>query len=351
MNRYIIIGGPGIGDTIIELVAAKSLKTKDPNCAVDILFSSSTGADKLIPEILNYQKYVDNYYCVNKYNKWATIRVLLKLRGRYRYSFSCSTAFKSSARPALISKIIGAKSVIKEVKGKTGKIDIPIMIDEKIHIVEQYFKLLNGVNLFTPVDGIVLDNGKLNYFKLKNETGKSIVTICLGTNFTIFYKNGKPVYKNIKEWDITRWYEIAETLVAQGLYVVLIGGKKERESFIKTGKICNISDDIEILAGKTTIGQSLSILYQSKIVIGADTGMMHCAAALGKMTLTLFGGTDSRVWKPYSEMSYVITGDADCSPCYGKDYAISCNERKCLNVISVQKVILAINRLLNGSNN
>jgi heptosyltransferase-2 len=95
--------------------------------------------------------------------------------------------------------------------------------------------------------------------------------------------------------------------------------------------------------GNTTIKESLSILEKSMIVIGADTGMMHCADALGKRTISLFGGTPAEVWHPYSEKNQVIVGKTNCAPCYGKDYAIDCKERKCMESITVENVIAKIN--------
>jgi ADP-heptose:LPS heptosyltransferase len=348
MMKYLIFGGPGIGDTIIELIIAQAIKSRTPLAKVDLLFSSTNGADRLISELLRYQNCIDCYYCYNKNKKLQTLRTLMRLkRNGYNYSFACSTVLKSNSKPALISRLIGTTSVIKEIKGKTGKIDIPVMVNENLHIVEQYRCLLDAVKIDYSIDCKVLDSSKLERFNLNNKSNRIIITLCLGTNPTLFYDNGKPVIKNIKEWELDRWCLLANKLTESGYFVVLIGGKKEFEAFQNvSAKYSFKSETCLCLAGQTSIGKSLSIISQSNLIVGADTGMMHCAAALGKPTLTLFGGTDPNIWKPFSPKSFVINGKSDCSPCYGKQYAINCAKRKCMGAIEITSVYKSIKDIL-----
>lgn len=98
--------------------------------------------------------------------------------------------------------------------------------------------------------------------------------------------------------------------------------------------------------GNTTVKESIAILYHSDLVVGADTGMMHCAAALGKKTISLFGGTPANVWQPYSPFNIVIVGKTECSPCYGKDYAIDCMERLCMKSITCDQVLKKVDSVL-----
>lgn len=45
----------------------------------------------------------------------------------------------------------------------------------------------------------------------------------------------------------------------------------------------------------------LALLERSRLYIGNDGGVMHCAVALGTPTLTLFGPTDPQIWFPYED--------------------------------------------------
>lgn len=349
-NRYLIFGGPGIGDTIIELIFAKALKASDPSCEVDLVFSSSLGSAKVISELLNYQSIIRKYYFYNRNSKLTSIKTIFKLfKNHYTYSFSCTTAFKANNKAAIISRIIHTTSVIKKVANVTRKVSIPVIVDENIHIVNQYGKLLESIGFNSQMNGEVLDPFKIDRYHIAVEKPKKIITICLGANTTIYHKDGKSIHKQIKEWGMKRWNQLAILLSQNGFSVILIGGKKEKEDYCKIIENKTNKKNILFLAGETTIGESLSILSQSRLVIGADTGLMHCAAALGKPTLTLFGGTDSNIWKPFSEISYTLSGNTECAPCYGKQYAVLCENRRCMKSISVNSVLEEIKRIVDDT--
>lgn len=339
--RYLIFGGPGIGDTIIELSLAKGIKENDKNAIVDLIISSNLGSDKIINEILLCQNYIDNFYSWSKKDIKKLIKVFFELKANhYSYSFSCCTSFKANKNPVIVSKLIGCKSVVKYIPKKTGDPDIPIIIQEDINEVLQYQKILNALYPEARLDLNVLDFTKIPSSPIY---GKYIVLV-LGTNITIYWNKGKKIEKNIKEWDIKNWICLANALAKEKVKVVLVGGKKEEKSVSDCG--FSLKKNIHNFCGKTDIIESLSIIKNSDLVIGADTGMMHCAAALDKKTISLFGGTDFKVWRPYSKKNEVIVSNVACSPCYGLTRGMECGERKCMNKIDVDYVIKKINEVI-----
>lgn len=336
--KYLIYGGPGIGDTIIEFALAKGIKKNDPNAQVDLLISGKLGTEKLIQELVDCQHYVDHLYSISKKDFWKTAKTMLKLLcRRYHYGFACTTEFKATAKPVMLFRLLGCKSVVKSNNGKSGKADILVDVPEDIHFVEQNGALLKAIGYDSKLDLDVLDTQTVRDLFPVHRDGKKVVTICLGTNITIYWKDGKPIAKNIKEWPVENWVSVANKLSEQGYQVVVIGGRKEKEGLQSAN--LHLYRDVLILAGETSIKQSLSILAQSDLVLGADTGMMHCAAALDKHTVTLFGGTAPNVWKPYSDSAEVITGMCACAPCYGKEHAIECTERRCMLAITVEDIL------------
>lgn len=341
-KRFLIFGGPGIGDTVIELSLAKALKNGFPNSRIDLIISDSLGTAKTIESILKCQDYIEDCYFYSRKRFFKTAKTIAKLRvNKYDYSFCCTTSFKANGTPSKISRLIKTVSIIKEIKGKTGTIDIPVYVDENIHMVNQYQELCRKILPDSKLDLLVLDSKRIMDYPV---SAKRFVTICLGTNNTIYLKNGIRIEKNIKAWDVNKWICVANELSLNGYGVVMIGGKNE-EAEIALAKE-KIDYKVINLAGKTSIIESIGIVKQSLLVLGADTGMMHCAAALNIPTITLFGGTDPNVWRPYSNNGKVIVGDSKCSPCYGSDIAIQCTERRCMNTISVGKVIATAKTIL-----
>ncbi len=71
--------------------------------------------------------------------------------------------------------------------------------------------------------------------------------------------------------------------------LVVLGGAEDRE----TGDILekHFHDKVFNACGKTSIGQSASLIRQSRAVITHDTGLMHIAAALRKKIISVWGNT------------------------------------------------------------
>jgi heptosyltransferase-2 len=104
--------------------------------------------------------------------------------------------------------------------------------------------------------------------------------------------------------------------------VVLIGGPEDFE----IGKIIESNcDNVINTCGKYNINESAFIVNNSDLLITHDTGMMHIAAALGKKTFSIFGGTHPNLgftpYMPNSENRIIQIENLDCRPChrYGKN--------------------------------
>ncbi len=89
-----------------------------------------------------------------------------------------------------------------------------------------------------------------------------------------------------KRWEPRRWVELLRRL---GGTPVLLGGPAER------GLAAEIADGLGGAARDTTgnaIEEAIALLSRCDLVLGGDTGLVHCARALGRPTLLLFGPTD-----------------------------------------------------------
>lgn len=82
---------------------------------------------------------------------------------------------------------------------------------------------------------------------------------------------------------------LAPALNMAGLPVALIGGRSDRSraaALIQLLKVPAVN-----LCGMLTLNNSASIIEQSAVVVGGDTGMVHIAVALGKPVVQVWGST------------------------------------------------------------
>jgi ADP-heptose:LPS heptosyltransferase len=97
---------------------------------------------------------------------------------------------------------------------------------------------------------------------------------------------------------------IAEALHQMGHKPVLLGASEEKTSAEELK--ASLSFPVTDLVGSTTIRQSLGALANLKSMVGADTGLMHMATAVGCPTVTIFGPTPAQKWGHYYEPHQVL---------------------------------------------
>ena len=102
---------------------------------------------------------------------------------------------------------------------------------------------------------------------------------------------GKPQ----KLWPIERFRELARNL---GDQAVAVWGPGEEELAGSIG--CAV-------APPTSLRELASVLHYAKLVIGADTGPLHLAAALGTRVIGLYGPTNPQRNGPYGQLDRCIS--------------------------------------------
>jgi len=88
--------------------------------------------------------------------------------------------------------------------------------------------------------------------------------------------------------------KVVDMLHEAGYKVAMIGGPEEHNF----GEALKAQTSVPMvdLIGKTSIRDSMGVLANARVAIGASTGIMHIAAAVGCPTVTAFGPTNSKRW-------------------------------------------------------
>jgi heptosyltransferase-1 len=102
---------------------------------------------------------------------------------------------------------------------------------------------------------------------------------------------GKPQ----KLWPVERFRELARNL---GDQAVVVWGPGEEELARSIG--C-------ALTPPTSLRELASVLHYAKLVIGADTGPLHLAAALGTRVIGLYGPTNPQRNGPYGQLDRCVS--------------------------------------------
>lgn len=120
-------------------------------------------------------------------------------------------------------------------------------------------------------------------------------------------------------WATKRWTEegyvrTGQTLAAQGVPVLVMGGPGEEELCTRvSGKIPGALN----LCAKTSIYESALILSQLAAVVGNDSASMHLAATSETPSVVIFGPTVLEFgFRPWQDQVYVVEKQGlSCRPC------------------------------------
>ncbi|NHZ85213.1 MAG: hypothetical protein GWP19_04960 [Planctomycetia bacterium] len=146
-----------------------------------------------------------------------------------------------------------------------------------------------------------------------------------------------------KRWLVDNYHKLFNELKNhKNVDFVILGGKND--------DICNeiakYDSKFINLQGKTSLRESMAIIAKSKYVIGADTGLVHAAEALGKRVVSIFGPTSRETGAGVSRNDSISIENNDvwCRPCSqtGKRKCYR-DEQYCMTTITPQIVLSKIN--------
>lgn len=163
---------------------------------------------------------------------------------------------------------------------------------------------------------------------------------------------GSGGYSRARRWDAGKFAAVADALHAEyGAQIILTGTPQDDTARVSAAMTAPHID----LTGKTSLAQLSAVLATCNLFIGADSGVMHLAAASGTPVIAIFGPSNHRAWGPWTPggKSIVIRSGVECSPCSYVDHGIGlregCAARTCMRLVTAQQVIDAARHLLSDA--
>lgn len=329
----------GIGDLIMTLPAIIQIREKYPQAEIHMLVRDEQQQNLLLTTGLVQKCYMLNIVDVSIY-KLASLIVQFK-----REHYDRGYAFGQSPKgwDVLLLKLGGCRNVISikhqhPLCGKYTAIDV----SGCTHRVEQHLRCVGCSDYEKPDQALISFPNDLvqaikNKYHIIDQGIK--VGLCIGTGDFFYRKGKKTIFYNAKEWNLSNFFKLGSDLQKRGYHVFYFGGDRERK-LLDEQQLQILEDGIDFV-GKLCLIDTVVLLSICDIVVGADTGLMHCASAAGTTTVTVFGATDERIVGPYSKRAhYIVNKKCPCRPCYGRESQtiIRCSNRKCLQEISEQMV-------------
>lgn len=118
-----------------------------------------------------------------------------------------------------------------------------------------------------------------------------------------------------KQWPLEYWVCFVRWLHTQAhARVVLVGSSEDRGGGATIAACCG---DVLDWTGRWGIEELAALLNRADLLVGADSGPAHLAAAVGTSAVVLFSGTnDPAQWRPRGAEIHVLRAPVPCSPCH-----------------------------------
>lgn len=351
--KYLLCEAHGIGDCILILPFAKAIKEKDPKAYIKVFTKSDEKKIGINRSIMSLQKYVDEIDYYSKTEIMHSIRFIIEnMLKRYDYGIVIQDydTIGTSSIPSLVVNLCCKKTCGTLItNNKRVKYDYYVKRKAGERRDRLFFEAAKKLSInLSRNDGKLLDGSliKANIPPINFVQKLPVVVLVVGTAPVSLKTNEGYLVNSSKAWPYINWINLSKRLADSGFNVILLGGKKEKLEIEHLSSHISNNDRIYNCIGKYEIKKSIAILELASVVVGADTGLMHCAGALGKNSLTLFGCTDPQEYLPFGDKSQFIYAGAACSPCFGTIKSVTCKEMRCMKEITVDMVFDKIVNIL-----
>lgn len=125
----------------------------------------------------------------------------------------------------------------------------------------------------------------------------------------------------------TTWCKTAQQIAEKNFTPLLIWGNEEEQK--RALAIAANSSAIKVLPRRLDTGSLCNLLSMSHMLISADTGVLHLAAALNVQTISFWGPTQPDTLGPLGENDWHLIAPVDC---------IGCRKRSCNDFICMPKI-------------
>jgi ADP-heptose:LPS heptosyltransferase len=355
-GSFLVINPFGIGDVLYSTPLLRAVANAFPRSRIYYMCNRRTEpilrSHPLVQKAFIYQRSefvkaekTSLLLALKKYNSF--ISEIRREHIECCLDLSLGTPFSLFALLAGIPRRLGL-----DYKGRGRFLTAKVRIDgfNRKHVADYYLDVLSLLGIASPLHrGLEVavnqvDRQWAQEYIGPRPAGIPVVGIipCGGESF------GKDA--ELKRWPADRFSGvIAELARYSGAKVLVFAGPQEeaqaRSIIAGSGYGGNCVEVIGL-----PLEKALALVGECDCVIGNDTGLVHCAEALGKDVVLLFGIADENVYGPYNGEHAKVTlvkRDIACRPCYRNFKLAECKRaRQCLTDINVEEIVSIVKGIL-----
>jgi len=303
-KRILIIKTSSLGDVIHNFPMVSDIGAQFPDCKIDWLVEEAyvplvklhIGVNRIIP--IAFRRWRKSIFSSST---WSELKNCIRNVRRYRYDLVIdSQGLIKSAIFARLAKGpsygFGPRYSKEKLAGMSY--NMRFSVNREQHMLDRC-RQLSSLALNYQVAK------KPHYGLIKKERSatnkKNVVIFCSSAQST-------------KQWPTTDWIKISQYLSSKGFNCQFTWGNPGEQAICE--KIISLSAG-ELLP-KMPIDGVATLISQSYLVIGLDTGLLHLAAALEVPSIAIFGASDPLKTGPQGNGPIKICGSKNRFPNVGE---------------------------------
>lgn len=319
-----------LGDSVMVSPAFEALKRHFPNATFSIVGNkASCGIYSRDPRVSNI--YIDE--TKKSKNRFSATLQFAKKVGKHDIAIAFNNHFFS----ALF--LYATKSSIRVGYGKNFRF---FLLNQNIKFISGIHQVLSYMNLISKVCNrdLIYPNSKIDdNIKLK----------LISQHIKHFHKddskryigiNASAAYGSAKRWEEKYFVEIVLHFLKNDCAVILFGGNDDcgLKRIQQMLKQYDTGDGLIDLIGKTDINLLCDYIAILDLFITNDSGPMHIAASYDVPIIAMFGPTDSKETRPWSDNAIILDKQISCAPCKKRECPLG--HHNCMKLITPDEVIM-----------
>ncbi len=349
LQRALVVKFRHLGDVLLTSPVFSALKYHAPHMTIDALIYADTEA------MLREHSDIEQIHTVDR--TWK----LQSWRDRYQHERKLMAELRSNHydliinltennRAAWLTRLLKPKVSVSQAyphrKGhwwRRSFTHIYHISPNPRHTVEVHLDALRRLGM-----KIEPEQKKL-HLGISNTARESIRKKCeesglVDDKFFVIHPASRWMFKN---WNAAGFAQLIDALSETGS-IVITSGPAQAEQDLVNSIVRKTNGTIINLAGQLDLYEFAALLEMSSCFVGVDSVPMHMAAALSVPAVVLFGPSNEYLWGPWMCDHRIVTETVSCRPC-GLDGCGNSKISDCLQMISPQKVITAVQELLSST--
>jgi lipopolysaccharide heptosyltransferase II len=334
--KVLIIKFSSLGDIILSTAALRAIREKfTNNYKISFLVAEES------KEVLMRCPYIDELLVADPKNKDKGLKGILNLGHILRRKkFDIVIDLQNNRKSHTLSFLTLAQERYGYNNGKIG-----FLLNKRIRDLEPLIDPVTHQFRILKMLGIDLNEAHLELWPSQedeNYVEDLLSSEWLSTNQKIIGINISASIRWLtKNWPLAHLAKLCEELGRREMRVVITGMEKDLDRanalmcMVKNVKLINA-------CAKTSVNQLACLIKRCACFVSGDSSPLHIAAAVNTPFVALFGPTDPVRHLPPAKDYAVIKKDLPCSPCYKS----KCKKNKCMELITPEEVLGAIEKLL-----